>query len=785
MNKRTALVVVWGLVMGALLVHNLYLFCGGKIKPDTDIMALLPVQDRDPVLQKAFAHMVEATEQRVIVLIGAPNWQQAVTAADTYTNKLTPHTHLLRPSAQSLSAAQEEWLDLFYQNRLGLLTSKQRKHLETQPAAFWTNTALTSLYTPMGNIRISAWQDDPFGLFSGWMQERAQETPIRTRDGKLFVRNGQLHYVVLPLTLQISAFSIEEQKDVVSILSEAKSAAAETSAHVEILTGGIILHTAAATEQATWEISTIGIGSMVGIFLLIVITFRSLKPILLISFSLLVGLGGALSVCYLVYDKIHILTLVFGASLAGVAQDYGIYFLCNRSNTDVKTDSWRLLHALFPSMGLTFLTTVVAYFGMLLTPFPGMHQMALFSVCGLTFSWLTIICWFPFLVSSNTLKRKPGLNWYKRSIFLWPIAKRNKYTLGTLAIFACFCVMGLSRLAANDDIRLLQMPNTQLMEEQKKIGTLLGIAAPAQFYLVRAETPELLLQKEEALRTKLDTLIEEKTLSGYQALSSWIPSIHTQKVNQDLIGKKLLDDPAPLQMIQRQIGADRQWQETVRGNLLKSAGLLEIKQFLELPGAESLRHLWLEMDSGQYASMVTLKGVSINNLQTLAAVTDHLDDVQWIDKVDEISTILGYYRQYLGWVTLLSYGIVFAFLFCRYKWETWRVMLPTILASLATLAFFGISGTKLQLFHMLAFMLILGIGVDYSIFLQENVTNNLQSVWLEIGLSVTSTILGFGLLSLSNTPALRAFGLTLLIALFLIWILVPLFRKEPLPEAES
>ncbi|MCL1886775.1 MAG: MMPL family transporter, partial [Betaproteobacteria bacterium] len=414
----------------------------------------------------------------------------------------------------------------------------------------------------------------------------------------------------------------------------------------------------------------------------------------------------------------------------------------------------------------------------------GMHQMALFSICGLTFSWLTIICWFPFLVSPDTLKRKLGLQWYKRSIFLWPIARRNKRTLVLLGVFAIFCIMGLSRLVANDDIRLLQMPNASLMEEQKKISSLLGMAAPAQFYLVRGETPELLLQREEALRAKLDVLVEEKTLLGYQALSSWVPSARTQKANQALISEKLLDGNGPLQVIQNQIGANRQWHASIRENMLKWTGLLEINRFFEIPGAESLRYLWLETENKQFASMVTLKGVSMDNLQVLAAAADKLDGVQWVDKVDEISSVLGYYREYMGWVILFSYGVTFVFLYWRYKRDTWRVMLPTTLASLATLAFFGLIGIKLQLFHMLAFMLILGIGVDYSIFLQENVTQNLQSVWLEIGVSVTSTLLGFGLLSLSSSPALHSFGLTLLIALSLIWILVPCFRKDELPEPE-
>jgi predicted exporter len=42
------------LVVCLLLGHNAYLWLGKRIVPDTDILALLPVQERDPMLQQSF-----------------------------------------------------------------------------------------------------------------------------------------------------------------------------------------------------------------------------------------------------------------------------------------------------------------------------------------------------------------------------------------------------------------------------------------------------------------------------------------------------------------------------------------------------------------------------------------------------------------------------------------------------------------------------------------------------------------------------------------------------------
>jgi predicted exporter len=87
--------------------------------------------------------------------------------------------------------------------------------------------------------------------------------------------------------------------------------------------------------------------------------------------------------------------------------------------------------------------------------------------------------------------------------------------------------------------------------------------------------------------------------------------------------------------------------------------------------------------------------------------------------VSEISRLLGDYRYYMGWVVLVSYVAVYALLYPRYRRASWRVLAPTALASLLALALLGIAGQGLQLFHLLAFMLLLGIGVDYGIFMQE------------------------------------------------------------------
>lgn len=274
MRQTRKIAWLWALVACLLLGHNATLWLVQRIVPDTDIMALLPVQERDPVLQASFGHMVDAAQQRVLVLAGAAEWDDARRAADAYQGVLAARKDLFEATPIN-EQTQNDWLGLFQRHRLALLTAQQEQQLREQPSQFWLESALARLYAPFGGPKLGSWQDDPYGLFAGWVQERAQETPVRPRDGHLFVVDAQRQYVLLPLTLKVPALSMTAQETVLPVLRQAEAAARKAAPQVELIQAGVILHAASASAQASGEMSTIGIGSLVGIIVLTWFTFRS------------------------------------------------------------------------------------------------------------------------------------------------------------------------------------------------------------------------------------------------------------------------------------------------------------------------------------------------------------------------------------------------------------------------------------------------------------------------------------------------------------------------------
>jgi len=438
-----------------------------------------------------------------------------------------------------------------------------------------------------------------------------------------------------------------------------------------------------------------------------------------------------------------------------------------------------------PGLVLTLLAAVIGYMGLAFTPFPGLRQMALFSALGLIFAWMTVVCWFPLMISGGTLKSGALVRTYGNALKHWPLLRMNKATFALVAIFIVLAAIGFSRLGANDDIRLLQNPPKHLIDDQIKLSMLLDAPTPVQFFLVRGATSEIVLQREEALKKRLDTLIAQHKINGYQAMSNWVPSAQTQGARRALLEEKLLKENGPLTQLADKIGEDKTWVATTREHLLESGKLLTLDEFLKTPASEPWRHLWLGDIEGVTASIVALRGVSNVDLPLLQKTGEGLEGVQWVDKVDEISSVLGLYREYMSWVVLAAYIVVFGLLFPRYRRHTWRVLAPTAVASITTLALLGFAGQNLQLFHVLALMLLLGVGVDYGIFMQEHPNRRNTTPWLAVGLSAANTILSFGLLGLSRTPALQAFGLTMLMGTALVWLLVPCFGRENTDEPRT
>ena len=114
--------------------------------------------------------------------------------------------------------------------------------------------------------------------------------------------------------------------------------------------------------------------------------------------------------------------------------------------------------------------------------------------------------------------------------------------------------------------------------------------------------------------------------------------------------------------------------------------------------------------------------------------------------------------------------------------NTSRVVIPlvsAILTSAAILVFFGV---KFSLFHLAASLLVIGLGLDYALFLnrQESEPSERIKTCHALLICNLSTLSVFGALSFSTTPVLTAIGSTVAIGSFLSLLFSSIFAKNVL-----
>ena len=169
----------------------------------------------------------------------------------------------------------------------------------------------------------------------------------------------------------------------------------------------------------------------------------------------------------------------------------------------------------------------------------------------------------------------------------------------------------------------------------------------------------------------------------------------------------------------------------------------------------------------------------------LAAALADLPGVRIFDQVKFLDETYARFRIQTLQAIRIGLGLIVLILFIRYR--RWRPVLaalvPAVLAAAATLGLLGVLGVEANLLHVLSLLMVLSMGVDYTVFLVEcgrerNLGPTTMSLW---GAAVT-TMLSFGLLALSSTQALRAIGLTVGIGTALSFLLAPLTLTIMRPE---
>ncbi|WP_339408857.1 MMPL family transporter [Pseudomonas sp. EA_35y_Pfl2_R5] len=735
-----------------------------------DMLALLPAGSGDALVQQAEQRMQEPLNRDLLLLIGHPQRDQAIALAQQVGEQWRSSGRFahVQWSVDSDLAALRDYLR---SNRLALLPTADRQLLLEQPQQLIEQRA-AQLFDTFAGFSLLPIEQDWLGL--GVRAQQALNPGSRIQadlsSGALLLEQPGMTWALLRASAQGSAFDMQEPPLIAAQVADTR-AQIETAGG-QLLAAGGVLYAAAGQAKATREISLIGGGATLGTLLLLLLAFRRVRvlvSLLPIGMALLAGCTA----CVLVFGQINALTLVLGASLVGVAADYPQHYLSKSWNNAEGTDgwtSWGALHATLPGLSLSLGTNLIGYLALAFTPFPALTQVALFSAAGLIAAYLCSVCLLPAWLHGLRLSPSPQLLSFSQGLLAGQERLLGKVgSAPLLVLLLLFCAGGLWQLHTQNDLRQWLGQEPQLLAEAQRIAELTGQQPTSQFFLVRAANPQQLLERQAALGQRLDQAVHNGQLRGYRALSQLVaPDSQLQELRAALGAlpqhwQPLLDLGVPPAALHDEL------QELQQNNQAS------LEQALASPLGEAWRPLWLGAHSKNgaagVAGLVSLQGLS--NSSELKPLVEGLPGVQLVDRIGELNALFSATQLSAAQLKLISSVAILLLLCLPFGLGgALRVVCLPLLAAMAALACLGWLGQPLTLFSLFGLLLITAIGVDYAILMRENIGGPAVSL-LGTLLSALTSWLSFGLLLISDTPAIANFGLAISLGLLFCFLLAP------------
>jgi predicted exporter len=730
----------------------------------SNILALMPPADRDAGAQSVQDRVTNAFARRIVLLVGHDDPAVGRTAALRLSAALTRSGLFRSVTAQVGAKEQQEMAAAYYPYRSGLLSDADRQALVQSQGHRLVDRAFSVLYGPANFANAKLVGHDPFLLLPNFLVGLPlPQSKLALENGVLSVRDGQTNYVFVSAELAGDPFATEFQERFHTAFDGAEADATKGAPGLKVLRAGAIFYAREGAANSMSETSTLGLISIVATLALILLVFRGLRPIALGLMAIGVGILFAFDGTLLIFGSLHVISLLFGVSLIGISVDYSLQYFCEYFDPSAITPADRLRRVL-PGVALGLATTLIGYLTLLLAPVPGLQQVAVFSVIGLSASVLTVVLWYPSLDTQQPPRLGTGLvTLAKGHWLLWEA--RRAMPLRVLLVLGCIGLglVGAWHFRVDDDVRHLQNLSPALKQQENEIQRLTGSGGTTSFLLVRGADEQALLQTEERINDRLSAAQRAGQLSNFEMVSQFVPSIARQKENRALVQQRLLSPYLTDYLAQIGYGGAVD-DAPPRGFLTTSV--------LPASGPLSLISL-LTVGKGDHPAHVILLG-RVTDAAALRASLKDFPDVRLVDLTDDWSKLFGAYRRYAILLLAVSAALMYPALAWRYGMgAALRVMAPSIAAAALAPPIAALFGVAFTFFNAMALVLVLSVGVDYAVFCRETSGVRKPVTIIAIALAALSTIISFGLLALSQTFAVHAFGVTMLIGVGLSFLFAP------------
>lgn len=747
------------------------------IRIDTSMQSILPKSTSSQLKQSIQDRLFTGNQHKLVYILESKNHEQLLAATKTL-QALIHSASIFKKTNETLELSDSDALtEQLIAHRHNFLSEPTRRQITAGQIENITTEAYRTFYDFSEGGGILSPSEDPLQLFNKWFTENY--TPPQN----FSLEDGLLVSAQASLSSSLSIAHLEGENLNTKTLSDlsqfTRHVALTLPREVNIYRSGMAFHAAEAVTQSKQDITFVSIGSTLGIILLFLFTFRKISPLIISLSSILFGCLSASIITHGYFSNLHIFTLVFGASLIGVTIDYSLHFFSKYHLPLHKEASITVSQKIFPSVTSGMLTSVIGFGCLFFSSMPTLKQIALFSISGLFSAWLFVVCAYPLIdlivkKPLNRKKQKDSLLQHSAAQLAELISKTNKQGYLTTAVALCILCTSILifQLETSTNIRSLNSSSKTLIASEKAARARLPEFSANQYYIVQGESEQKTLENEEAFRKKLDSAISSGAIRDYRAISRFIPSIKRQEHNQTVLTETFYGKSKQIKIFMTDLGFTPTYIDQHTREFQQSENtFLSFNTWLnEAPSA--LSFLWLGFIEEHYISIITLQ--NIQNLEHLQKLADEHSHISFVDTVSEISQGFAAQMSQASQLLVLAYIGISLLITLLHKTPRSLVLIFIPFASTVfTLSVLCLFGIDINIFHIFGLYLILGLGMDYGIFIRGTQTN-LKYCYIAVILSALTSSLSFGFLSISQIPMMHSFGSVVLLGSLFNLVLSPL-----------
>lgn len=594
--------------------------------------------------------------------------------------------------------------------------------------------------------------------------------PPALRDGVWFSADGA---ALLLAQTRAAGFDASAQREAIDALRVAFRALPGADG-AQLTVSGPGAFTVLIEAKTRGEADRIGLVSTLGFILLLLIAYRSVPALLLAALPVLSGALAGVASLALAFGTAHGITLAFGFTLLGVAQEYPIRLLSHRRAGEDAPASAR---ALWPLLATAIVSAAIAYLAFFASGVAGLQQLAVFTICGLVVAGLSTRYLLPYVLPTRfrDAADTPGLARAAAFIDALPRPRWLPWLLTALALVVLWRAPG--PMWQNDLAALTPVP-TDLLLRDAKLRADLGAPDVRYLLVLQGKSAEDVLALSETLEPRLDALVAQGALDAAELPSRYLPSVATQRARQ-----AKLPERAALAAALAEAGRDLPFRADLFAPFLDDVDVarrlppLTPERFAATPLGTRMAAMLLHRDDG-WVGLATLSGLH----DPAALDAQGGSRVRLLDLKAASESLVVAYRerilQALGLaLALLALTVVVALRSAR---RAWHVLAPMSLATLLVLVVERAAGIPLSLFHLVALTLAAGLGLHYALFFERPVADAAEGrrTLHATLVCVLSALLVFGMQAWSSLPVLRAIGLTVALGVGFHFCLSILMARE-------